>query len=320
MTDLSLELRQDLARRFALLGTSVQARLTGSDGTVKLRLVPEDGAAAEAVLLNSGNDGGSRLTCCLSTQAGCPVGCVFCKTGSLGFLRSLSASEIVEQFYFIAREAQNAGFTAEGRLISNIVVMGMGEPLLNLGELRRALGILCDPRGTGFSKRRVTVSTSGIYGGIIELAEKGPETELAFSLTSAKEELRQSLMPGTRGNSLAKVKEALMYYQKTTGRRVTLEVVLLGGINTSEEDAGAAVDFARGLDAVVNVIPWNPVADLCYNGKALREPSLKEITRFCARLEAGNMRVIRRFKKGRGICGACGQLGVSPEQSPGQAL
>ncbi|MDR1929371.1 MAG: 23S rRNA (adenine(2503)-C(2))-methyltransferase RlmN [Treponema sp.] len=298
MTELSLSLRKELQERFSLFGSSVSGRIRGADGTVKLRIALEDGAAVEAVLLR---DGKNRLTCCLSTQAGCPVGCVFCKTGSLGFLRNLSAAEIVEQFYYITQEGSVP--------LSNMVIMGMGEPLLNLDNLRKALSILCDARGRGFSKRRITLSTSGIYRGILDLARGGPKIELAFSLTCAREHIRQALMPGTRGSSLKEIKEALTVYQRSTGRRITLETVLLGGINTSGEDAGALLAFTAGLDAAVNVIPWNPVEGLRFDGKPLVEASEQEIDRFCARLRQGKITVTTRYRKGREICGACGQLG-----------
>jgi 23S rRNA (adenine2503-C2)-methyltransferase len=307
MTNLSLDLRGDLARRFSLLGSVVAERREDGDGTVKLRIMLEDSAVIEAVLLG---DRGGRLTCCLSTQAGCPMGCVFCKTGSLGFSRSLFPGEILEQFYYIAEEGRRlAGQSpAGGHPVSNIVIMGMGEPLLNLENLRKALAIHCDARGTGFSKRRITLSSSGIPGGILELAEKGPETELAFSLNSAREDLRRALMPGAE-NSLEDIKKELSIYQQHSGRRITLEIVLLGGINTSYRDAREVLGFARGLMAVVNLIPWNPVEGISFNGEPLREPSEGEITGFSSRLEAGKLTVTQRHGKGRGICGACGQLG-----------
>jgi 23S rRNA (adenine2503-C2)-methyltransferase len=302
MTDLPVSLREALKKRFSLYGSAVKKRLADGDGTIKLLAEFPDGAHAEAVLLK---DGADRLTACLSVQSGCPVGCVFCKTGALGFLRNLEAHEITEQFLHLSREAASP--------IENIVVMGMGEPLLNLEPLRRALGRITD--GKGLSLRRVTVSTSGIPRGILDMAENGPKTELAFSVTTAREELRRLLMPGVREFSLAEIKAALAVYQEKTGRRITLETVLLGGINTGEEDAAALRDFARGLFAVVNVIPWNPVEGLCFDGKPLREPSRPELESFIRRLESGGLKVTRRYRRGRGISGACGQLGA--ESGPG---
>jgi 23S rRNA (adenine2503-C2)-methyltransferase len=299
MSDLPLSLRKELEGRFTLRSGKVTARLADGDGTVKIALTLADGAAIEAVLLA---DGRERRTACLSTQAGCPAGCVFCKTGSLGFLRNLSAAEIVEQFLFL-REA------AAPLPINNIVVMGMGEPLLNLAELRRAIEIISHKQGMNFSKRRITVSTCGISGGIVELANTGPAVRLALSLTTADESLRRRLMPVTASQPLAKVKEALGLFQAKGGGRLTLEAVLLGGINTRAADASALADFARGLDAVVNLIPWNPVGGLLFEGRPLREPAAKEIASFAFRLESLGLKVTRRYRKGRGIMGACGQLG-----------
>jgi 23S rRNA (adenine2503-C2)-methyltransferase len=251
----------------------------------------------EAVLLE---DGRGRRTACLSTQAGCAMGCVFCKTGALGFRRNLEAAEIVEQFLRLRAEGE----------IANIVVMGMGEPLQNLPELRRALEVLCAPEGIGLSPRRITVSTAGIVEGIRDLTAAGPRVRLALSLTAAETGLRERLMPITRTNPLGELKAALVEYQERWGQRITLETVLLGGLNTREEDAAALAAFARGLDAVVNLIPWNPVEGMRFEGRPLQEPSPGEAAAFQARLEKRGLAVTRRLRKGRGIGGACGQLGV----------
>ncbi|MDR2377051.1 MAG: 23S rRNA (adenine(2503)-C(2))-methyltransferase RlmN [Treponema sp.] len=301
MTSLGKQEREELSRRFSLRSTEQGSRLADRDGTVKLQITLCDAAGTEAVLLR---DKEGRGTACISTQAGCPVGCVFCKTGSLGFLRNLDAGEMVEQFLHI-RELG----TEYGGEVSHLVIMGMGEPLLNLGELRRAAGIITDPRGLGISGRRITVSTSGIAGGIRELAESGPPLRLAFSLSSAREELRNALVPSGTGNPLKRIKEALGYYQEKTGQRITLEMVLLGGLNTGAEEAAAVRDFAQGLDVVVNLIPWNPVEGLRFRGRALQEPSPAEIEAFARFLRQGGLNVTRRFRRGRGVAGACGQLG-----------
>ena len=306
MNNLPLELRNELAQRYTLrTHTAVQRHRgsDGSDGTVKLTIQLADGAWIEAVLLA---DDKQRLTACLSTQAGCPAGCVFCKTGA-AFARNLNSGEIMEQFLLL-REAAAAP-------VSNIVIMGMGEPLLNLTELRRALAVITDKKGTHFSRRRITVSTCGIVPGIHDLADKGPSVRLALSLTTADEALRRRLMPITAGNPLGKVKEALRHFQEAGGGRITLEAVLLGGINTRGEDAAALAQFARGLDAAVNLIPWNPVKGLLFEGKPLREPSPEETQAFTRRLEALGLNVTRRYRRGRGVMGACGQLGYRPIDS-----
>jgi 23S rRNA (adenine2503-C2)-methyltransferase len=310
MSSLPLALREELDRRFLLYSTRAGRKLEGPDGTVKLQVRLRDGVKIEAVLLAEGKNSpppdqagaaAPRYTACLSTQAGCPAGCVFCKTGSLGFLRNLDSAEIVEQFLLLR---------ALVPAISNIVVMGMGEPLLNLGELRRALAVLTSPGGQGISHRRITVSTSGITAGIRDLADQGPPVRLALSLTTAREELRQRLMPIGRANPLPALKEALRYFQHKGGGRITLEAALLSGLNTGRKDAAALIAFASGLKVVVNLIPWNPVGGLKFEGRALKEPAGSEIENFSRLLEQGGLKVTRRFRRGRSVRGACGQLGV----------
>jgi 23S rRNA (adenine2503-C2)-methyltransferase len=297
MTDLAVPLRQDLANHFSLYSSIVSQRLEDSDGTVKLQLSLQDHTRIETVLLS---DADGRKTACLSTQAGCPVACVFCKTGSLGFSRNLSSPEIVEQFLRLSSITD----------IANIVIMGMGEPLLNLDALCAALAVLTGD--LGISRRRITISTSGIVEGIRELADKRLGTRLACSITTADPALRERLMPIARANPLPRLHDALAYYQQEQGQRLTLEAVLLGNLNTRETDAAALGAFARGLDVVINLIPWNPIPGLCFEGKPLREPSRWEVERFSALLEHQGISITRRFRKGVGIAGACGQLGFNP--------
>jgi 23S rRNA (adenine2503-C2)-methyltransferase len=327
MSSLPRTLREKLADSYSLYTSAVDRVHEAPDSTVKIAVRLEDGAKIEAVLLADER----RHTACLSTQAGCPAGCVFCKTGSLGFLRNLNSAEIVEQLLFLRGLAarQDAGEerdtsprqdAAEERPINNIVIMGMGEPLLNLAELRRALAVITDPLGLGFSKRRVTISTCGIADGIADLADTGPDVRLALSLTTADPELRKKLMPITAAHPLEAVREALVYFQQKGGGRVTLEAALLGGVNTRAEDAAAMARFARGLETVVNLIPWNPVPGCSLDGKALREPSPAEVTAFARQLEALGLKVTRRFRKGRGVTGACGQLGLLPHEAAEQGL
>jgi 23S rRNA (adenine2503-C2)-methyltransferase len=311
MTSIPQDLRKTLEKHALISECRIQKILEDKDGTIKLILDLTGGLTVEAVLLAAE---AKRYTACLSTQAGCPMGCIFCKTGSLGYYRNLGVSEIVEQFLFLANIlAEKSELSCMDKPpsggISNIVVMGMGEPLLNLPALRKALEILCNPYGFGVSKRKITVSTSGIYEGIVDLAENGPETELALSIASAREDLRRRLMPGTAKYPLAKLKEALTIYRKKQGRRITLEIVLLGGINTLPEDAQALIDFTKNLDTVVNLIPWNPVKDLYFDGKKLQQPKAEELNNFKQMLECGGLSVTRRYRRGRGISGACGQLG-----------
>jgi 23S rRNA (adenine2503-C2)-methyltransferase len=304
MTDLALELRKDLSARHALYGSSVVKKLEDPDGTVKLHIRLADGARIEAALLR---DDRGRQTACISTQAGCPVGCVFCKTGSLGFLRNLAAHEMVEQFLHLRALKPD---------IANVVIMGMGEPLLNLAELRRAMAIITHPDGLGLSRRRITLSTSGISAGIRELADDGPDLRLAVSLTTADQALREELMPVARANPLGELKEALLRHQEKRGRRITLEAALLGGVNTRDEDIAAIAAFARGLDAAVNLIPWNPVEGMSFRGRPLREPGGAETARFARELARLGLTVTCRFRKGRSVLAACGQLGETPFSPP----
>jgi 23S rRNA (adenine2503-C2)-methyltransferase len=329
MNNLPLGLRKELKERYMLRPPVAAERHRSDDGTIKLVLRLSDGACVEAVLLA---DSSGRKTACLSTQAGCPAGCVFCKTGT-AFSRNLDSAEIVEQFLqlrTIAEESVNANVSSDTNVlldtnvsfdtnvssdmaalpIANIVVMGMGEPLLNLTDLRRALAVITCGEGLSFSRRRITVSTCGIIPGIIDLADNGPAVRLALSLTTGDEKLRARLMPITAGQPLRRVKEALRYFQDRGGGRVTLEAVLLGGINTRPEDAEGIARFADGLDAVINLIPWNPVEGLSFEGKVLREPVAAEVDSFTRRLETLGLKVTRRYRRGRGVMGACGQLGT----------
>jgi len=307
MTDIPASLRDDLKSRFVIFSSSVDQTFDDA-GTKKIVVALNDGLKVEAVLLN---DGKNRLTACLSTQAGCPAGCVFCKTGSLGFKRDLECAEIVEQFIFLLSQAagESGNENKEKHIIGNIVVMGMGEPLLNLERLRRAIAFFSDRQGMNLSLRRITVSSCGIVPALFDLAERGPYVRLALSLVTADENLRQRLLPIAATNPLQKVKEALTLYQRKGGGRVTLEVPLLGSVNTRDEDAKYAAAFAKGLDTVVNIIPWNPVAGLEFEGVPLREPEKKETENFIRLLENHGLKVTTRLRKGRRVMGACGQLG-----------
>jgi len=314
MTDIPLPLQKQLQEQFTLYSGTVTA--CHEDGnTKKIVITLNDGVKIEAVLLS---DGKNRLTACISTQAGCPAGCVFCKTGSLGFKRNLCYGEIVEQYLHLRGGVNISGRSANRRehLIDNIVVMGMGEPLLNLENLRKAVEVFNDKAGLNFSRRRITVSTCGICDGLFEIA-KDPFVRLALSLTTADEDLRKTLMPITKSNPLDKVHDALKLFQDNNGGRVTLEIPLLGGVNTRDKDAKSAAEFAKGLDTVVNIIPWNPVelpakfpADgFKFEGKPLCEPGKKETTDFVKMLESYGLKVTMRLHKGQRIMGACGQLG-----------
>lgn len=303
MTMLPIALRKKLEENFLIYSSKVSRVINDNDGTIKAQIVLYDGLYVEAVLLTDGSD---RMTACLSTQAGCPMACVFCKTGSIGFSRNLSAGEIIEQFYHL-RSIAGRGQTLIGHEISNIVVMGMGEPLLNLEALCRALYIL----GGGFSMRRVTISTCGIVSGIFALAKECPAARLAVSVPSAEQSLRDKLMPACAAYPLVALKDALLFYSAAHRRRITIETVLFSGINTDKNAADALCEFANGLSALVQLIPWNPSAGLCLDGEPLKTPSRAEVMRFKSMLEERGIKTELRRKKGCEASAACGQLGTS---------
>lgn len=298
MTNLSKDVRQMLSEKAVLRSSKVTQTLKDPDGTIKLQITLSDGRAVETVLLT---DKEGRKTACVSCQAGCAMKCAFCQTGTLGLARNLTPAEIVEQFLFLEQECGH---------LDNIVFMGMGEPMMNLEGIRKAIAVLTDKRGRNLSGRRITLSTSGIIKGIYDLADNGPNIRLAVSLTTANEDLRTELMPVNKGNPLPELRKAIDYYAKKSGRRVTLEAALLAGKNTDKESAEKMISFAKGIDVNVNLIPWNPVATLPFT-----EPSNSEVHFFVNYLEKAGVNVTLRTKRGRKIGGACGQLGKTSESS-----
>lgn len=298
MTNLSKDVRQMLSEKAVLRSSKVTQTLKDPDGTIKLQITLSDGRAVETVLLT---DKEGRKTACVSCQAGCAMKCAFCQTGTLGLARNLTPAEIVEQFLFLEQECGH---------LDNIVFMGMGEPMMNLDGIRKAIAVLTDKRGRNLSGRRITLSTSGIIKGIYDLADNGPNIRLAVSLTTANEDLRTELMPVNKGNPLPELRKAIDYYAKKSGRRVTLEAALLAGKNTDKESAEKMISFAKGIDVNVNLIPWNPVSTLPFT-----EPSNSEVHFFVNYLEKAGVNVTLRTKRGRKIGGACGQLGKTSESS-----
>mgnify|MGYP002861362481 CR=1 FL=1 len=300
MTNLSKELRESLEEKALLRSTEVSKVLRDSDGTIKLQIKLYDGNMVETVLLS---DKEERKTACVSCQAGCAMKCAFCQTGTLGLARNLNAGEIVEQFLNLEEIA--------GKL-DNIVFMGMGEPMQNLGEIRKAISILCHKDGRALSSKRITISTCGIVKGIYDLADNGPAIRLAVSLTTADEVLRKKLMPiaASKENDLENLKKSIIYYAKKSGKRVTLEAALMHNENTTKESALNLIKFAKDIDVHINLIPWNPVGCLPFE-----EPSHNEVMTFLHELQEHNLNVTVRTKRGREIGGACGQLGKTRENS-----
>jgi 23S rRNA (adenine2503-C2)-methyltransferase len=299
MTDLPASLRDKLAREIPQFTTRVMEELHDPDGTVKLCIAAgEEKAPAliECVLLQTDK---GRTTACLSTQAGCAMGCAFCKTGTLGLKRDLDAAEIVEQFHHLSRACGP---------ISNIVFMGMGEPFENLPALRRSIAVFTHPHGLALSPRRMTVSTCGVVPGILSFADEGPPVGIAVSLVSADEEKRKALMPAARRWGLDELKSSLVYHREKTGKRLTVEIVLLKGINDGREDIRKLRRYLDGLDVIVNLIPWNPAPGLDF-----QEPPEAAVQLYYTELERAGIPAVRRYRRGRKIGGACGQLGGGRE-------
>jgi 23S rRNA (adenine2503-C2)-methyltransferase len=285
-----------------------EIRLADGGQTEKALHRLADGALIESVLMHYPARGTSRErhTLCISSQAGCAVGCPFCATGELGFGRDLEVAEIIDQ----ARHAQRR-LTAEGSRLTNIVFMGMGEPLLNLDRVLAAVEALNDPRRFGLGARHITVSTSGVVPGIRRLTALGPQFTLAVSLHAARDALRDVLVPLNRRWPVADVVAAAREHARATGRRITYEATMIGGVNDTDADARAMADLLRGDHAHVNLIPMNPVAHTPWTASPI-----PDIERFAATLrEAGISTTIRR-NRGQEVGAACGQLAAERAGEP----
>ncbi|HEX6547531.1 MAG TPA: 23S rRNA (adenine(2503)-C(2))-methyltransferase RlmN [Candidatus Dormibacteraeota bacterium] len=295
MTDVPAGLRSALGESFRVSSLREVARSeVAADQTTKYLFELDGGYTVEAVIMRYAR----RSTLCISSQVGCPIGCPFCATGQGRFGRNLKAHEIVDQ----ALDA-NRRLLAEGRRLTHVVFMGMGEPLANYEPVLESVRRICDPRLLGISPRRVTVSTSGLVPRMERLAEEGLPFTLAISLHAARDELRDVLVPINRRHPLAELIAAARDFAEQTGRRVSYEYVLLAGVNDTARDAeelGALLD--RRL-AHVNLIPFNPVS-----GTPFQAPSEADVRRFAAQVAATGLNVTVRDTKGREGDAACGQL------------
>jgi 23S rRNA (adenine2503-C2)-methyltransferase len=304
MTNVPQKARDALAAAVPLRPLRMDVVQEARDGTRKLRFRTADDRAIEAVLIPELPDGENeerdKLTLCVSSQVGCAMDCGFCATATLGYGRNLTAGEIVEQVYRATKLA--------GRRPTNLVFMGMGEPMHNLDNVARALGLLQHPWGLHFSPRRITVSTVGLVPGIEKLGRLQPAPNLAISLNATTDEVRDRLMPVNRKWPIAKLLEAARRFPLTHGRRVTFEYVLLAGVNDADADADRLVRLLRGLSCKVNLIPWNP-----FQGPAFERPSAERIRTFQERLRAANMAVYIRTPRGDDIDAACGQLAAKSD-------
>jgi 23S rRNA (adenine2503-C2)-methyltransferase len=296
MTDLPAALRERLQGP----GSEEVRRLQSVDGlTAKLLLRLHDGQEIETVEMNTAVEGG-RKTICVSTQAGCAMGCVFCVTGQFGFARNLEAGEIVEQVLRCASPA---------RPVTNVVFMGMGEPLANYDETLHAIRLLTHPDGLRLGARRITLSTSGLVPEMRRLANEGLQIGLAISLHAPNDELRSSLMPVNRRWPIAEVLDAASNYVKHTGRRVSFEYTLMDGVNDSHALADDLGRLLRGRLCHVNLIPLNPTED-----PNLHASSAERALAFEARLRQAGVPATIRINRGRDILAACGQLRLAEKK------
>lgn len=317
MTDLPRDLRGKLAEQYATLTSAVIATEESGEGTTKLGIRLHDGLVIECVLMreHSRDDASGhfdRFTICISTQAGCAMGCRFCASGKLGLKRHLSAGEILEQFFHVA-EVLRAEAKAAGRepdWLTNVVVMGMGEPLHNFDGLMGALETLNADWGFHFGARRVTVSTVGLPDRIRALANQGYQFNLAVSLHATTDEQRTRLIPTNAATGLDAIVKAAADYFRISRREVTFEYTLVGGENDTPQDARRLVDLLAGFPkGNVNLIPMNPV-----EGSGLKEPKAEAVEEFTAILRAGGVNAHVRRKRGRRVQAACGQLRLKLEQ------
>ena len=292
MTDLPLELRADLARRYETAAfETVGSVRSGADGSQKFLLELRDGERIEAVLMDTCD----HKTICISSQVGCPLGCRFCRTGDGGFVRDLDAAEILDQILFFVREH------LPPRRRFNIVFMGMGDPLLNVDHLARAIKTINHPDGLQLREKRITVSTIGLPGPIRELARTDLRFGLAVSLNATTDEARRRLMPGAR--DMIETLDAAEFFARARGMRVTLEYVLLAGENDTDADAERLAGLTAGRPFKINLIPFNE-----WEGCSFRRPSDESVDRFAGLLLPRAPAVTVRRSRGGDIDAACGQL------------
>jgi len=297
MTDLSKELRRRLKERASIGTLRKDLELRAADGTIKYRFQTSDGKLIEAVYMPAED----RRTLCVSTQAGCAMACTFCMTATLGLQRHLTAGEIVAQVNWVNSELARAELGSL-RPITNLVFMGMGEPLHNFENLKTALAILQSEEGANFSHRHITVSTVGLVP-MIERFARELGVKLAVSLNASSDEQRSAIMPINRKWNIASLLEACRKMPLRQGRRITFEYVLMKGINDSEQDAHRLAELLRGIPAKVNLIPYNENPGLPYQSPdQTRAEAFREI------LASARIAAFVRQNRGRDIAAACGQL------------
>ena len=295
MTSLSKPMRDLFAIHFIINAVKIHKGERSVDGTIKYGLQLHDKLLVEGVLIPSKN----RLTACISSQVGCSLSCEFCATGTLKLARNLTASEIYDQVFILNEEA----ISNFGKPLSNIVYMGMGEPLLNYNAVLESINLITTEKGLGMSSKRITVSTAGISKMIKKLGDDGARFNLAISLHSAINSKRDLLMPINQKINIEELRESVRYFYDKTSSRVTYEYILFKDLNDSIEDAQKLIQFAKASPCKINLIEYNTVDDLPY------EKSSNRVTeKFMKYLEERNILVTLRKSKGKDINAACGQL------------
>jgi 23S rRNA (adenine2503-C2)-methyltransferase len=313
MTNLPKALREKLGATYSLHWPELARKQGAQDTTQKFLWRLADGALIESVLIpaspNLYGESSDRRTLCVSTQVGCAYGCKFCASGLEGWKRNLAAEEIVNQVLAIERAEGKPCDGAEGRVINNLVIMGMGEPLANYDNLLKALKILNAPWGGKIGARKITVSTSGLAPQIRRLADEPAQFRLAISLHGATDQTRSKIMPVNNKYPLKELTAACEYYREKKGRMITLEYILIAGVNDGLDQTPPLAALARRLGAKVNLIPYNNVEDLPWV-----RPEQEAQEAFLAALMAEGVSATLRIEKGHDIDAACGQLRLKTER------
>jgi 23S rRNA (adenine2503-C2)-methyltransferase len=295
MRNIPLSLQNKLEETCFIDGIKVSDQQISSDKTIKCAFSVEDAKVVEGVLIPTT----SRMTACISSQVGCSLACTFCATGRLKLMRNLSAGEIVDQVVYLKNEAENRYNTP----LTNIVYMGMGEPLLNYKNVIRSTELICSDKGLGMSPRRITVSTAGIAKMIKKLGDDQVKFNLALSLHAANDAKRNTIMEINESNNLATLKEALEYFHEKTGSRVTFEYIIFNDFNDTLDDARELAAFAKCVPCKINIIEYNAI-----DGGEFQQADPKKVGEFAAFLESKNLIVNVRRSRGKDIDAACGQL------------
>ncbi len=293
ITTLPKSLRKTLSNTFYIYSFKIISKYESKDGSIKYLFQLSDKSLVETVFMHESNQYGKmRNTLCISSSIGCPLGCKFCATGQMGLLRNMTSGEIIEQFMQIDKITK----------INNVVFMGMGEPLLNYDNVKKAIEIISDGNGRALGKRKIVVSTSGIPGKIYQLTDQISSVRLAISLHAGEQSKRDFLMPGLKDHTLTELRKAINYYTRKTGNTITIEYLLLKEVNDTISDVKSLVDFLKKLKFVkVNLIRYNPVPHVKF------KVSKKEIM-FLRFLQENGIRATLRKSKGPDISAACGQL------------